>query len=77
MIKSADQLATVRRWKLAWFGHVTHHDSLSKTILQGTFEDGRRRGWRRKGLMNNIKDRVDIPAHESSLMSPPSPPPPR
>ena len=28
-------LATVKRRKLAWFGHVTRHDSLSKTILQG------------------------------------------
>ena len=25
-----------KRWKLAWFGHVACHDSLSKTILQGT-----------------------------------------
>ena len=29
-------LATVERRKLAWFGHVTRHDSLYKTILQGT-----------------------------------------
>ena len=35
-------LATVKRRKLAWFGHVTRHDSLSKTILQGTLEGGRR-----------------------------------
>ena len=34
------RLATVKRWKLAWFGHVTCHDSLSKTILQGTLEVG-------------------------------------
>ena len=33
-------LATVKRWKLAWFGHVTCPDSLSKTILQGTLEGG-------------------------------------
>ena len=26
--------------KLAWFGHVTHHDSLSKTILQGISKGG-------------------------------------
>ena len=31
-------LATVKRRTLAWFGHVTRHDSLSKTILQGTSE---------------------------------------
>ena len=33
-------LATVKKRKLARFGHVTCHDSLSKTILQGTFEGG-------------------------------------
>ena len=26
-------LAVVKRGKLAWFGHVTRHDSLSKTIV--------------------------------------------
>ena len=34
--------ATVKRQKLAWFRHVTRHNSLSKTILQGTLEGGRR-----------------------------------
>ena len=29
-------LASVKRQKLTWFRHVTHHDSLPKTILQGT-----------------------------------------
>ena len=33
-------LATVKRRKLSWFGHVTLHDSLSKTILQATLEGG-------------------------------------
>ena len=28
-------LATSDRWKLAWFRHFTHRDSLSRTILQG------------------------------------------
>ena len=28
-------LAAAKRWKLAWFGHVTCHGSLSRTILQG------------------------------------------
>ena len=41
-------LANVKRRKRAWFGHVTRHNSLSKTILQDTLEDGRRRGRRRK-----------------------------
>ena len=49
-------LATVKRRKLAWFGHVTRPDSLSKTILQGTLEGGRRRGRQRKCWMDNIKE---------------------
>ena len=48
--------ATVKRRKLAWFGHVTSHDSLSKTILQSILEGGRRRGRQRKYWMNNIKE---------------------
>ena len=36
--------ATVKRWKLAWFRHVTRHDRLSKTILQGILEGGRHCG---------------------------------
>ena len=54
-------LTTVERLKLAWFGYVTRHDSLSKTILQGTLKGGRRRGRQRKSWMDNV--RVDIPAH--------------
>ena len=49
-------LATVKRRKLAWFGHVTRHDSLSKTILQGTSEGGRRRGWQKKCWMDKVKE---------------------
>lgn len=37
-------LATVKRHKISWYGHTTRHDSLSKTILQGTVRGARRRG---------------------------------
>ena len=57
-------LATVKRQKLAWFGHVTRHDSPSKTILQDTLEDGRRRGRRRKCWMGNIKEWASLPKSE-------------
>ena len=33
-------LATVKRRKLAWFGHVTRHVDLSKAIFRDTSEDG-------------------------------------
>ena len=33
-------LATVKRKKLAWLGHATRHNSLSKIILRGNLEGG-------------------------------------
>ena len=54
----------VERQKLSWFGHVTRHDSLSKTILQGTLEGGRRRGRQRMTwMLDGQHQRVYIPAH--------------
>lgn len=50
------QLSTVKRQKLTWYGHVTRHTSLSKTILQGTVEGNRGRGRQRKAWMDNIKE---------------------
>ena len=49
-------LATLTSLKLAWFRHVTRHNSVYKTILQGTLENGRRRGRQRKYWMDDIKD---------------------
>ena len=77
-------LATVRRRKLAWFRHVTRHDSLSKTIVQGTLE-GWATPWLAEEMMDGQHQRVDSNVHatkascrkdwksisaESSLMSP-------
>jgi hypothetical protein len=36
-----------KRHKLAYYWHVTRHDSLSKTILQGTVNGSRRKGGQR------------------------------
>ena len=54
-------LAAVKRRKLAWFGHVPRHDSLSKTILRGTLEGWQRRGRQRKCWMDNIKEWTTLP----------------
>ena len=37
-------LTTVKKRKLRWYGRVTRASELSKTVLQGTVQDGRRRG---------------------------------
>ena len=62
-------LATVKRRKLAWFGHVTHHNSLSKTILQGNLEGERRRVRQRKCWMDNITESISLPMPELLTMA--------
>ena len=57
-------LVTVKRWKLAWFGHVTRHESFSKANLQGTLESGRRCGQQRKCWTNNVKEWTSLPMLE-------------
>ncbi|KAI8515535.1 hypothetical protein Bbelb_063480 [Branchiostoma belcheri] len=49
-------MSTVRRRKLQWFGHLTRHNNLAKTILQGTLEGKRRRGRQKKVRRDNIKN---------------------
>ena len=45
-----------KRRKMNWFGHIYRHNSLAKTILQGTVEGGRKRGRPTKSWLDNIKD---------------------
>ena len=49
-------LATVKRWKHAFFGHVTCHYSLSKTVLHGILESWWGCGLQRKCWMDSIKE---------------------
>ena len=51
-----DLLATVKRRKLKWYGHVTRSDGLTKVILQGTVEGSRRRGRPKKSWSDNIAE---------------------
>ena len=46
-----EDLTTVKRRKLQWYGHVFRSSGLAKTILQGTGEGGRRQGRQRKRLV--------------------------
>ena len=49
-------LATIKKKKLTWYGHVARHNTLPKTVLQGTLEGGRKRGRQVKCWMDNIKE---------------------
>ena len=51
---------SVKRQKLAWFGHVTRHNSLSRTISQGEWLHG----WQRKCWMDNSTEWTLLPMAE-------------
>ena len=51
-----DLLATVKRRKLKWYGHVTRSDGLTKVIFQGTVEGSRRRGRPKNSWIVNIAE---------------------
>ena len=49
----------VRRQKLKYFGHVTRHDDLEKTIMQGMVAGKRSRGKPRQRWEKDITDMFD------------------
>ena len=51
-----EDLTSVKRHKLKWYGHITRSSGLAKTILQGTVQGGRRRGRQRKRWEDNTKE---------------------
>ena len=55
-------LGIVKRRKRAWSGHISRHNSLAKTVLQGPLEGGRKRGRQVKCWADNLKEwtRLDV-----------------
>ena len=51
-----EDLTSVKRRKLKWYGHITRPSGLAKTVLQGTAQGKRRRGRQRKRWEDNIKE---------------------
>ena len=62
-------LVTVKRRKLACSGHVASYDSLSETVLQGTLEEGRRRGRQSKCWVDNVRECTSLPMPELLTMA--------
>ena len=54
-------LHEIRKWKANWIGHILRRNCLLKQVIegkiQGEVEVTRRRGRRRKKLLDDLKDR--------------------
>ncbi|XP_071494734.1 uncharacterized protein [Diadema antillarum] len=64
-----DLLTIVKKKKLKWYGHVTRSDGLSKIILQGTVQGGRRRGRQKKKWADNIAEWTGKPFAETQALA--------
>jgi len=53
--KQEELLSIIKMMKMAWFGHATCHQTMSKTIFLGTVPGARKRGRQRKQWMDNIR----------------------
>lgn len=62
-------LETVKRRHLVCFGHVTPHDTLSKTVLQGTLEGGQHRSDQRKSWITIVKEWIDRPVQDLLIIA--------
>ena len=51
-----EDLTTVKKRKLRWYGHKIRSTGLAKTILQGTVQGGRRRGRQKKRWEDNVTE---------------------
>ena len=54
-------LDKIMRRKITKFGHITRHDSMYKTILQGYVEGNRKRGRLKKNWLNDIFEFSNLP----------------
>ena len=57
-------LDIIMRRKMTKFGHITRHDSMSKTILQGYVEGNRKRVRPKKNWLNDIFEYYNLPLQQ-------------
>ena len=57
-------LDIIMRRKMTKFGHITRHDFMSKTILQGYVEGNRKRERPKKNWLNTIFEYSNIPLRQ-------------
>ena len=60
-----EDLTTVKKRKLRWYGHKTRSTGLAKMILQGSVQGGRRRGRQKKRWEDNVTEWTGLKLDEA------------
>ena len=64
-IEPYEDLTTVKKRKLRWYGHKTRSIGLAEMILKGTVQGGRRRGSQKKRWEDNITEWTGLKLDEA------------
>ena len=59
-MKETSLIETIKKRKLAYYGHIRRHDTLQRKILEGKIEGKRGRGRRRKSWIQNIEETTGL-----------------
>jgi len=68
-LKRTELATAVRKRKLQYFGHVTRHNTLQKTILEGKVEGKRGRGRKRTRWIDNIAAYTNQPINTCAVLA--------
>ena len=60
IVKYDELLPLVKKRKLRWFGHISRSSDLAKTILQGTVQEKRRTGRKKKRWKDKIQEWIGM-----------------
>jgi hypothetical protein len=62
-------LNNIAKRKLKYFGHIKRHNSLEKTIMEGSVDGKRRRGRPRRRWHQDITESLKMSTHEANRLA--------
>ena len=66
-LKNTELVLSIKKKKLAYYGHVRRHHSLQKLVLEGKVDGKRGRGRRRKSWAGNVSDMTKMSMAQCSV----------
>ena len=66
-LKNTELVLSIKKKKLAYYGHVRRHHSLQKLVLEGKVDGKRDRGRRRKSWTGNVSEMTEMNMAQCSV----------
>ena len=69
-LKNTELVLSIKKKKLAYYGHVRRHDFLQKLVFEGKVDGKRGRGRRRKSGTGNVSEMTKMSMAQCSVKAP-------